>query len=300
MNKRKCAVISVVVALMLLLTGIVAYWLQKNKESVSDRINRKASETDAAEKVEAGNDTVEQDSSKKTTTEEATTEDYRQICGDNILMIGSVKVELLSADVLEGDDISAETEYPVEYFQYEELPASNLLEDITDWDSVWNASAELKEMKESPYNAYTDEEYDEIWARNQEVVDKYTYTKTMPQKVYFIKCRLTNEASVAVTNTFPLEVTSVSETGELTSREDLRYFDKPIYTEGEGRSMRYFFFKLEGQESMECTIGLVVPQEFGENDHHYYGNAPEGSLGQYDPTTLPNFVDIDALPRTEK
>ena len=300
MNKRKCAVISVVVALMLLLTGIVAYWLQKNKESVSDRINRKASETDAAEKVEAGNDTVEQDSSKKTTTEEATTEDYRQICGDNILMIGSVKVELLSADVLEGDDISAETEYPVEYFQYEELPASNLLEDITDWDSVWNASAELKEMKESPYNAYTDEEYDEIWARNQEVVDKYTYTKTMPQKVYFIKCRLTNEGSVAVTNTFPLEVTSVSETGELTSREDLRYFDKPIYTEGEGRSMRYFFFKLEGQESMECTIGLVVPQEFGENDHHYYGNIPEGSLGQYDPTTLPNFVDIDALPRTEK
>ena len=300
MNKRKCAVISVVVALMLLLTGIVAYWLQKNKESVSDRINRKASETDAAEKVEAGNDTVEQDSSKKTTTEEATTEDYRQICGDNILMIGSVKVELLSADVLEGDDISAETEYPVEYFQYEELPASNLLEDITDWDSVWNASAELKEMKESPYNAYTDEEYDEIWARNQEVVDKYTYTKTMPQKVYFIKCRLTNEGSVAVTNTFPLEVTSVSETGELTSREDLRYFDKPIYTEGEGRSMRYFFFKLEGQESMECTIGLVVPQEFGENDRHYYGNIPEGSLGQYDPTTLPNFVDIDALPRTEK
>ena len=300
MNKRKCAVISVVVAFMLLLTGIVAYWLQKNKESVSDRINRKASETDAAEKVEAGNDTVEQDSSKKTTTEEATTEDYRQICGDNILMIGSVKVELLSADVLEGDDISAETEYPVEYFQYEELPASNLLEDITDWDSVWNASAELKEMKESPYNAYTDEEYDEIWARNQEVVDKYTYTKTMPQKVYFIKCRLTNEGSVAVTNTFPLEVTSVSETGELTSREDLRYFDKPIYTEGEGRSMRYFFFKLEGQESMECTIGLVVPQEFGENDRHYYGNIPEGSLGQYDPTTLPNFVDIDALPRTEK
>ena len=300
MNKRKCVVISVVAALMLLLTGIVAYWLQKNKESVSDRINRKASETDAAEKVEAGNDTVEQDSSEETTTEEATTEDYRQICGDNILMIGSVKVELLSADVLEGDDISAETEYPVEYFQYEELPASNLLEDITDWDSVWNASAELKEMKESPYNAYTDEEYDEIWARNQEVVDKYTYTKTMPQKVYFIKCRLTNEGSVAVTNTFPLEVTSVSETGELTSREDLRYFDKPIYTEGEGRSMRYFFFKLEGQESMECTIGLVVPQEFGENDHHYYGNIPEGSLGQYDPTTLPNFVDIDALPRTEK
>ena len=300
MNKRKCVVISVVMALMLLLTGIVAYWLQRNKESVSDRINRKVSETDAAEKVEAGNDTVERDSSEETTTEEATTEDYRQICGDNILMIGSVKVELLSADVLEGDDISTETEYPVEYFKYEELPAQNLQEEVIDWDAMYEESPEFEEFDKAPYDEYSYDEVIEIMDSYQYLFDKYTTTVTKPNKVYFIKCRLTNEGSVAVTNTFPLWVTSVSESGELKSREVLKYFDKPIYTEGEGRSMRYFFFKLEGQESMECTIGLVVPQEFGESDHHYYGNKPEGSLGQYDPTTLPNFVDIDALPRTEK
>ena len=278
---------------MILLTGIVAYWFRENKDSVSD--NRKASETDAAEKVEAGNDTVERDSS-----EETTTEDYRQICGDNILMIGSVKVELLSADVLEGDDISAETEYPVEYFKYKELPSSNMQEEILDRQAMYEESPEFEEFDKAPYDEYSYDEVIEIMDSYQYLFDKYTTTVTRPNKVYFIKCRLTNEGSATVTNTFPLEVTSVSETGELTSREDLRYFDKPIYTEGEGRSMRYFFFKLEGQESMECTIGLVVPQEFGENDHHYYGNAPEGSLGQYDPTTLPNFVDIDALPRTEK
>ena len=296
MNKRKCAVISVAAALMILLTGIVAYWLQKNKESVSDRINRKASETDAAEKVEAGKDTVEQDSS-----EETTTEDYRQVCGDNILMIGSVKVELLSADVLEGDDISEETEYPVEYFKSGELPASNLLEEVIDWDSIREESPEVDKCFSVPgYRGSDGENGARIMAENEELIKKYTSTVARPQKAYFIKCRLTNEGTVAVTNTFPLAVTSVSETGELTSREVLRYFDKPIYTEGDGRAMRYFFFKLEGHESMECTIGLVVPQEFGENDHHYYGNAPEGSLGQYDPTTLPNFVDIDALPRTEK
>ena len=293
MNKRKCVVISVVMAFMLLLTGIVAYWFRENKDSVSD--NRKASETDAAEKVEAGNDTVEQDSS-----EETTTEDYRQVCGDNILMIGSVKVELLSADVLEGDDISAETEYPVEYFKYKELPSSNMQEEILDRQAMYEESPEFEEFDKAPYDEYSYDEVIEIMDSYQYLFDKYTTTVTRPNKVYFIKCRLTNEGSATVTNTFPLEVTSVSETGELTSREDLRYFDKPIYTEGVGRSMRYFFFKLEGQESMECTIGLVVPQEFGDNDHHYYGNIPEGSLGQYDPTTLPNFVDIDALPRTEK
>ena len=293
MNKRKCVVISVVMAFMLLLTGIVAYWFRENKDSVSD--NRKASETDAAEKVEAGNDTVEQDSS-----EETTTEDYRQVCGDNILMIGSVKVELLSAEVLEGDDISEETEYPVEYFKYKELPAQNLQEEVIDWDAMYEESPEFEEFDKAPYDEYSYDEVIEIMDSYQYLFDKYTTTVTKPNKVYFIKCRLTNEGSVAVTNTFPLWVTSVSESGKLKSREVLEYFYKPIYTEGEGRSMRYFFFKLEGQESMECTIGLVVPQEFGENDHHYYGNIPEGSLGQYDPTTLPNFVDIDALPRTEK
>ena len=296
MNKRKCVVISVVAALMLLLTGIVAYWLQKNKESVSDRINRKASETDAAEKVEAGKDTVEQDSS-----EETTTEDYRQVCGDNILMIGSVKVELLSADVLEGDDISAETEYPVEYFEHEKLPASNLLEEVIDWDSIREESPEVDKCFSVPgYRGSDGENGARIMAENEELIKKYTTTVERPQRAYFIKCRLTNEGSVAVTNTFPLVVTSISESGELTYREVLRYFDKPIYTDGDDRAMRYFFFKLEGQESMECTIGLVVPQEFGENDYHYYGNIPEGAGDQYDPKALPNFVDIDALPRTEK
>ena len=215
-------------------------------------------------------------------------------------MIGSVKVELLSADVLEGDDISTETEYPVEYFKYEELPAQNLQEEVIDWDAMYEESPEFEEFDKAPYDEYSYDEVIEIMDSYQYLFDKYTTTVTKPNKVYFIKCRLTNEGSVAVTNTFPLWVTSVSESGELKSREVLKYFDKPIYTEGEGRSMRYFFFKLEGQESMECTIGLVVPQEFGESDHHYYGNKPEGSLGQYDPTTLPNFVDIDALPRTEK
>ena len=296
MDKKKRAVISGIVALMIFLTGIVAYWLQKNKESVSDRINRKASETDAAGNMETRKDTGEHDSS-----EETTMEDYRQVCGDNILMIGSVKVELLSADVLEGDDISEETEYPVEYFEHEKLPASNLLEEVIDWDSIREESPEVDKCFSVPgYRGSDGENGARIMAENEELIKKYTTTVERPQRAYFIKCRLTNEGSVAVTNTFPLVVTSISESGELTYREVLRYFDKPIYTDGDDRAMRYFFFKLEGQESMECTIGLVVPQEFGENDYHYYGNIPEGAGDQYDPKALPNFVDIDALPRTEK
>ena len=235
----------------------------------------------------------------------ATTEDYRGKSGDNILMIGSVKVELLSADVLDGrnEEVSTETKYPVEYFKSQSLPADNVTEAVTDWDTILEVSPEFKEFNQAPFGTYTGEETVEKMESFSDLIDSYTTTVVRPQKVYFIKCRLTNESSSAAMDTLPLEVTSVSDTGKMTYREDLKYFDKPIYTEGEDRDKKYFFFKLAGHESMECTIGLVVPQEFDENDRHYYGDSPFDASGgsiQYDPTVLPNFVDIDALPKPEE
>ncbi len=298
MNKKKYVAVSMLV-LIIIVTIMLAYWLQKNKEPVTERVSYKVTETDANKKTTAMSVTessMDNDSND-------TTEDYQDECGDNIMMIGRVKIELLSADVLEGRDISAEMKYPVENFKSKELPAENLSEEITDWDAVCEASPEFKKLQESSYGEYTNEEAAEINERASDLIDSCTTTVVRPQKVYFIKCRLTNEGTQTVTNTLPLEVTSVSDTGEMTFREDLKYYDKPIYTDGDERSMKYFFFRLAGNESMECTIGLVVPQEFGENDHHYYGDRPltaNGEPCQYDPAALPNYVDIDALPKPEE
>lgn len=299
---KKKMIISCVLILAVVVTGVAAYWLQKNKEPVSERIRRKTSETDTDEKTKAADVT---DTEVGSDSDNATTEDYRGKSGDNILMIGSVKVELLSADVLDGrnEEVSTETKYPVEYFKSQSLPADNVTEDVTDWDTILEVSPEFKEFNQAPFGTYTGEETVEKMESFSDLIDSYTTTVIRPQKVYFIKCRLTNESSSAAMDTLPLEVTSVSDTGKMTYREDLKYFDKPIYTEGEDRDKKYFFFKLAGHESMECTIGLVVPQEFDENDRHYYGDSPFDASGgsiQYDPTVLPNFVDIDALPKPEE
>ena len=87
------------------------------------------------------------------------------------------------------------------------------------------------------------------------------------------------------------------DTGEVEYDADICYFDKAIYTEGSERDMKYYFFRLDGNESMECTIGLAVPQ--AENEKYYYGEPVTGDT-PYDPEMLPDFIDIDALPITNK
>ena len=135
--------------------------------------------------------------------------------------------------------------------------------------------------------------------RNQDVIDKYTYTKVKPRKFYFIKCKLTNMGNADVEDAFPYDVVYDSpEASEISYNEALCYYDKPIYTDGDERAMRYYFFRLKGHESMECTIGLAVPQEFDENEKHYYGSLITGNFS-YDPAKLPDYVDIDSLPKTE-
>ena len=158
-------------------------------------------------------------------------------------------------------------------------------------------------MRQAEYGVYSEEYWESVKAKYQDVIDRYTYTKTIPQKMYFIKCRLTNLSSAAVEDALPLDVTIVSsDTGEVkTYEEDLGYFDKSVYTEGDDRAHKYFWFKLDGKESMECTIGLLVSKEYGDNVKNYYGKPiPSGTEGfAYDPSILPDFINIDALPQTE-
>lgn len=294
--KKKKYIIIIALAILMLAVGIaVAYRMQENKESVNDIMKRTASETDAEKEnidVIKGNETSDQENS---------TENVSESIGDNVLMIGMVKMELLSVDILEGEGIGSETSYPVEFFQNEELPASNLEQEVVDWDSICEISPEVKEAHMSGSDVYPVDKAIEVYDRNRDLIDEYTYTVIKPQKVYFIKCRLTNMSPYPVEDALPYEVTiKSSDTGAVTYQEDLRYFDKPIYTDDETRYTKYFFYKLDGYENMECTIGLVVAQEFEEGEKHYYGKTPGGeNPNDYDPAALPDFVDIDALPRTE-
>ena len=282
MKKRYLAAV-IICVLIMAAGGTSAYMLQKNKETPEERSNTTTKTTSNAS------------SENSTTSEKSVVEGV----GDNVLMVGAIKIEMLSADVIEGSEISTENRYPVEYFRDQTLPDPEETEDIIDWDSIYEEAPEVKDLQLSDYDAYTAEESEEIIDRNKNVIDKYTYTKVKPRKFYFIKCKLTNMGNADVEDAFPYDVVYDSpEASEISYNEALCYYDKPIYTDGDERAMKYYFFRLKGHESMECTIGLAVPQEFDENEKHYYGNLITGNFS-YDPAKLPDYVDIDSLPKTE-
>ena len=292
MKKKRQILIICIAALIAIAFVALAYGLQKNRQTPEERIAKKASETDA---VGEDNDDKNQKSDSPVNENEK--------AGDNVLMIGAVKMEMLSAKVFEGDDISSETEYPATYFKYQTLPDPEYTKEEKDWEAIYEEAPEYKKVHLADYGEYPIDYVMEIQDKYSDVIEKYTTTKTVQQKLYFIKCRLTNLSSAAIEATLPLDVTIVSaDTGEVkTFEEDLGYFDKPVYTEGDDRGHKYFWFKLDGKESMECTIGLLVSKEYGDNVKNYYGTSiPSDTEGfAYDPSILPDFIDIDALPRTE-
>lgn len=298
MKRKKDILMVVLIILILAVTGIVAYSFQKNKESTSDRVSRIASETDAKKA----------DASETENSTEDGTEDKREGCGDNILMKGCAQIEMLSVDILEGEELANETRYPAQYFGNQELPDAGHTNERMDWDAIYAEAPELKKVREADYGVYDGDEIDAVMNKYADVIEKHTVNIEVTNRVYFVKCRITNVSSTTPIETlFPMDVIYKSEdTDEWGYHEALCYFDKAVYTEGEDRK-RYFTIKLDAGETMECTLGLSVPtdirdlpsQDYGEHVKHYYGELIGSGMSKYDPSLYPNYVDLDALPKTE-
>ena len=98
--KKKYLAAVIICVLIMATGGTSAYMLQKNKETPEERSNTTTKTTSNAS------------SENSTTSEKSVVEGV----GDNVLMVGAIKIEMLSADVIEGSEISTENRYPVEYF----------------------------------------------------------------------------------------------------------------------------------------------------------------------------------------
>ena len=298
MKRKKDILMVVLIILILAVTGIVAYSFQKNKESTSDRVSRIASETDAKKA----------DASETENGTEDGTEDKREGCGDNILMKGCAQIEMLSVDILEGEELANETRYPAQYFINQELPVAGYTNERMDWDAIYAEAPEVEKVRMADYGVYDEEETLAVMDKYADVIEKHTVNIEVTNRVYFVKCRITNVSSTSPIETlFPMDVIYKSEdTDEQGYYEALRYFDKPVYTEGDDRK-KYFTIKLDAGETMECTLGLSVPsdirdlpsQDYGEHVKHYYGELIASGTTKYDPSLYPNYVDLDALPKTE-
>ena len=292
MRKKRNVIIIGFIILMVVMVGVIAYKLQSNKESTSDRIQRKASETDA-EKEKAGS------------TEKA----YDDGCGDNILNVGSAQIEMLSVDILEGEELANETKYPVENFYKKCMPVAEYTNTHVDRDTMFAESPEFEKAFTTPTR--NEEEFQqrkEALEKYADFIEEHTTEVIVTNKIYFVKCRITNTSGVDIDTALPLCVTYVSQdTGAVSYMESLRYFDKSAYTEGDDRLHKFYNFKLGAHETMECVIGLAVPADIEETQprdwgnvvYHYYGaDIPDGSSA-YDPDAFPNLIKLDDLPRTE-
>ena len=247
MKRKKDILMVVLIILILAVTGIVAYSFQKNKESTSDRVSRIASETDAKKA----------DASETENSTEDGTEDKREGCGDNILMKGCAQIEMLSVDILEGEELANETRYPAQYFANQELPDAGHTNERIDWDAVYAEAPEVKKVRQADISEYSADEKVAVRDKYADVIEKHTVNIEVTNRVYFVKCRITNVSSTTPIETlFPMDVIYKSEdTDEQGYNEALCYFDKSVYTEGEDRK-RYFTIKLDAGETMECTLGL--------------------------------------------
>ena len=114
--KKKYLAAVIICVLIMATGGTSAYMLQKNKETPEERSGTTMKTTTNAS------------SETSTTSEKSVAEGV----GDNVLMVGAIKIEMLSADVIEGSEISTENRYPVEYFRDQTLPDPEETEDIID------------------------------------------------------------------------------------------------------------------------------------------------------------------------
>ena len=215
---------------------------------------------------------------------------------------------MLSVDILEGEELANETRYPAQYFINQELPVAGYTNERIDWDAIYAEAPEVEKVRMADYGVYDEEETLAVMDKYADVIEKHTVNIEVTNRVYFVKCRITNVSSTSPIETlFPMDVIYKSEdTDEQGYYEALRYFDKPVYTEGDDRK-KYFTIKLDAGETMECTLGLSVPsdirdlpsQDYGEHVKHYYGELIASGTTKYDPSLYPNYVDLDALPKTE-
>lgn len=99
-----------------------------------------------------------------------------------------------------------------------------------------------------------------------------------PRKTYlFTKCIVKNVSGKAVEHCIDLYAFIRSDESEyLGLREGLCYFDKAEYIDGEDRQKRFFWYRFDEDEELECVLGFEVREgEAGkENEQYYIGNQP--------------------------
>lgn len=196
---------------------------------------------------------------------------------DNILYKNNLSIEILSCEMIEDIDIENQTTYKAEWFCTGELPDAEYTEKYIDRDAIKEACPELRDLWEN--DNYTMEETKEIYNRNLDVIEQHTKMLHPKTRYYFVKCRITNLFGKINETSLELDIFISPDDNEylaLATHESAVYFDKAIYTTGEEREKRFFWYAFEEDEVLECVLGYEIKEEWNENEKYYLGVQTPG------------------------
>lgn len=275
MNK-KMKLLTVMLLCFIVIVSVFSIWLiEKNKKPPAERNQQK--DIEITKSSEAVSQTVTSEEPK-----------------ENVIKTTSLKYELLSYEIIADTDIEKQISYQAEYFRNGELPDSDYTEEIIDYEAVEKECPELKAMWEES-ESYTVQEVKDIYQANIDVIQKYTSFKHPKTQYLFVKCKISNRSGRKMDTDLTLYSFVVSADGKNSAYSDNQcYFDKAVNVVGDMRDSRFFWYTFDEDETIECTLGFAIKEEFGANEQFYVGLVPAGA-DSVDPEHTENIVKVEEI-----
>lgn len=256
--KKKYIFVCLVVAIAGLLGAILIIRIEGDKQSPVDRyINEQTREGTENFVTDKDNTAIEGVAAENEKNNKFTYEE--------------IEYEFLSYEIIEDLDIAAQTKYDRDNFYSGELPDPNELEEYRDTDAIKAESPELKDLWENN-DKYTNEEAAEIFYANIDIINKYTNMVHFKTRYVFINCQITNtsdkERELCINELH--FILSSPDMEQFVTHDSICYFDKASHTQSDDRIHNFFFYTLQPDETLNCTIGFSAKDEI-ENQEYYFG-----------------------------
>ncbi len=277
MNKKM-----ILLLFVLCITGVGMFVIvgniENNKEKPYERETEQTTEKDLVQESETG----------------AETEIETETPSSNVIRQGLLEYELISYEIVEDTEIEQQQAYKKEFFREEELATADYTEEFVDYDAIKEDSPELKELFENKLN-YTDAEYAEIRNQHIDVIQKHTVMRHPKTRYLFVKCNITNKSERPNNVLLDLYTFIVSADGKDSIYHDnLCYFDKAVNISDDDRAHRFYEYPFDKNETLECTIGFAIKEEYGPDEQYYVGVVPAGA-DYVDPEHTENIVKVDKI-----
>lgn len=213
----------------------------------------------------------------------------------------TVEVEFLVYRIVEDSDIDSQTEYKAENFRSGELPDPQYTESVTDWESLKKECPDFESEQKKAAKSGEDAVI-AFHEKYRPFVEKYTKEIHPKTRYIFFDCKVKNISGEDDTECYLNEISVCSYSDNYSKStfctDCICYFDKSRNTEGEDREHSFFKVDLNKDETIECTLGFEIKENYGPEGHDYFFYVPM-NIEAYNPKDSGNAVCLDDIKKYE-